>query len=421
LFFVLDRRYTFRIMSQKNVLLSFLPGFAPILLYIAVDSFCGETAGLVAGVALGLGEFFVILIKERRVDAFSLVDTILLVAMGALSWALSDPVYFRLKPAVSGGVLALMMILGALGPHRLFLPYIERKSGLGTLPAAAVGRMTAMIAGFGFLTLAHSALTAVAALYWSKAAWSFIAGALFWILALLYVAAWTVPAFVVRFRMRGVNARSRGVNAGARGVNAETRGVNPGASGVSSGPVPEGMGETLPIVDASGAVVGSAPRPLCHAGGAKPLHPVVRLWLTDGAGMFWMQKRSMAKLVQPGRWDCAVGGHVSFGETLETALRREAREEIGLIDPGAVRLIGKFAWETAIERELVFAFIATLPRAVALAADPAEVDEIRLWSRAELAAALARGETNACGESIADELTALARYELALIPALKAP
>lgn len=410
-------------MSQKNALLSFLPGFAPILLYIAVDSLCGETAGLAAGVALGLGEFFVILIKERRVDAFSLVDTILLVAMGALSWALSDPVYFRLKPAVSGGVLALMMILGALGPHRLFLPYIERKSGLGTLPEAAVGRMTAMVAGFGFLTLAHSALTAVAALYWSKAAWSFVAGALFWILSLLYVAAWTVPAFVVRFRARGGKGN-------ARGVNAEMRGMNALSSGVNAGAVPEGAGETLPIVDASGTVVGKAPRPLCHAGGAKPLHPVVRLWLTDGAGMFWMQKRAMAKLVQPGRWDCAVGGHVSLGETLETALRREAREEIGLIDPGAVRLIGKFVWETAIERELVFSFIATLPRSVALAADRAEVDEIRLWSRAELAAALARGETTNRGESTAggetssagksstDELTALARYELTLIPAL---
>jgi isopentenyldiphosphate isomerase/intracellular septation protein A len=410
-------------MSQKNVLLSFLPGFAPILLYIAVDSFFGETAGLVAGVALGLGEFFVILFKERRVDAFSLVDTVLLVAMGALSWALSDPVYFRLKPAVSGGVLALMMILGALGPHRLFLPYIERKSGFGPLPEAAIGRMTAMIAGFGFLTLAHSALTAVAALYWSKAAWNFVAGALFWILAFLYVSAWTVPAFVARFRARGVQAQTPGVAANLRGDSSST-------SATSS--VLEGAGETLPIVDASGTVVGKAPRPLCHSGGAKPLHPVVRLWLTDGAGMFWMQKRAMAKLVQPGRWDCAVGGHVSLGETLETALRREAREEIGLIDPGAVRLIGKFVWETAIERELVFTFIATLPLMVALAADPAEVDEIRHWSRAELAAALARGETNAGGETNilgettingeinSDELTALARYELALIPALKA-
>jgi isopentenyldiphosphate isomerase/intracellular septation protein A len=410
-------------MSQKNALLSFLPGFAPILLYIAVDSFFGETAGLVAGVALGLGEFFVILVRERRVDAFSLVDTVLLVAMGALSWALSDPVYFRLKPAVSGGVLALMMILGALGPHRLFLPYIERKSGLGTLPEAAVGRMTAMIAGFGFLTLAHSALTAVAALYWSKAAWNFVAGALFWILAFLYVAAWTVPAFVARFRARGMTASIRGDASGTNG----------------SGSVPEGAGETLPIVDASGAVVGKAPRPLCHSGGAKPLHPVVRLWLTDGAGMFWMQKRAMAKLVQPGRWDCAVGGHVSLGETLETALRREAREEIGLFDPGAVRLIGKFVWETEIERELVFSFIATLPRTVALAADPAEVAEIRLWSRAELTAALTRGESNVRGETTIraetssrgettvsgeigfDELTALARYELTIIPALKAP
>jgi len=201
-------------LRQQRLLLSFLPGFAPILVYIIIDAVFGETAGLAAGMALGIGEFLFILIREKRVDAFTLVDTILLAAMGALSWAFSDPVFFRLKPAISGGVLALMMIAGSLGPHRLFLPYMQNKMGMGELPEVAVKRMLAMIAGFGFLTLAHSALTAVAALYWSRLAWDFIAGALFWILALVYMAAWTIPALVGMAHQRGIsrppdNSRAR--------------------------------------------------------------------------------------------------------------------------------------------------------------------------------------------------------------------
>jgi isopentenyldiphosphate isomerase/intracellular septation protein A len=405
-------------MRQNNILLSFLPGFAPILIYIVVEAVFGETAGLVAGIALGLGEFAVILFRERRVDAFTLVDTVLLAVMGAVSWALSDPVFFRLKPAISGAILSVMMIAGALGPHRLFLPYMEQKMGLGEIPEAAVSRMLGMIAGFGFLTLAHSALTAVAALFWSKSAWNFVAGALFWILAALYMAAWTVPALVSRF----VAARR------------SMAGSLP-ASSKSAGPAIEGAGEMLPIVDPEGRVVGKAPRPLCHSGSAatgnavngqfgasatgetraalagtavaaKLLHPVVRLWLTDGKGGVWMQKRAETKLVQPGKWDCAVGGHISFGETAEAALRRETREEIGLLDPGAVKPIGKFIWETELERELVFVFQATISSAAAFRVDPAEVSEIRLWSGAELAREAASAECS---------LTPLAVRELATL------
>lgn len=361
-------------MKQNTLLLSFLPGFAPILLYIAVDAFLGETAGLIAGVALGVGEFGFILFREKRVDAFTLVDTVLLVAMGAVSWLLSDPVYFRLKPAISGGVLALMMIAGALGPHRLFLPYMENKMGMGELPEFAARRMLAMIAGFGLLTLAHSALTAVAALWWSRAAWNFVAGALFWILAAVYMAAWTIPALIARFRSK--NAIS-----------------GPYGGGTPSKTCAPSDAEILPVIDAEGRIIGKAPRSACHvhsgesAKRPKLLHPVVRLWLTDGAGNYWLQKRSLSKLVAPGKWDSAVGGHIAFGESVESSLRREAREEIGLLDPGAIRPIGQFLWETETERELVFSFIATLPPAAVFSPDHDEVDEVRLWTSAEIEAA----------------------------------
>jgi intracellular septation protein A len=187
-------------MRVNPLLGSLVPGFAPILIYIVVEALAGETAGLIAGLALGLGEFIFILIKERRVDPFTLVDTLLLAGMGGLSWALSSPLLFRLKPAISEAIMAALILLGALGPHRYFLPYMEKKMNMGELPAPVAKRMVAMIAGFGLLTLAHAGLTA-AALWWGKLAWDFVAGALFWIMSIVYIAAWTLPAFLARARI----------------------------------------------------------------------------------------------------------------------------------------------------------------------------------------------------------------------------
>lgn len=155
---------------------------------------------------------------------------------------------------------------------------------------------------------------------------------------------------------------------------------NPGRPAVPAG-------EMLPLVEEDGIVYGQAPRAWCHSG-TTALHPVVHLQIMDREGNVYLQKRSMIKHRWPGRWDMAVGGHVSYGERILETLYREAAEELGLTEFNPSYLCN-YVFETKRDRELVavFAFIGH-PN---LNPDNAEVTEGRWWSPSEIDAALGKG------------------------------
>jgi len=144
--------------------------------------------------------------------------------------------------------------------------------------------------------------------------------------------------------------------------------------------------ELFPIVDNEGRVIGSASRGKCH-NGSKLLHPVVHLHIFDRQGRLYLQKRPDWKDIQPGKWDTAVGGHVDYGEDIETALRREAAEEVGLADfkPTFLR---RYIFESEREREMVNAY-STITDIIPTPSD--EVADGRFWAPAEITAAIGRG------------------------------
>ena len=96
----------------------------------------------------------------------------------------------------------------------------------------------------------------------------------------------------------------------------------------------------------------------------------------------------MRKDIQPGKWDTAVGGHVSYGETILEAVYREASEELGLMafNPIAIK---SYEFESGVERELVniFAAIGTFD----LRPDLDEVDEGKWWDISEIDASIGKG------------------------------
>lgn len=144
--------------------------------------------------------------------------------------------------------------------------------------------------------------------------------------------------------------------------------------------------EIFPIVDSEGNTVGRATRGECH-GGSMLLHPVVHLHVYDSHGNLYLQKRPDWKDIQPGKWDTAVGGHVDFGEDIRSALRREAREELGITDFSEKHLV-TYVFESKRERELVNVFQTIFDGIVT---PSAELAGGRFWTAEEIEQSLGKG------------------------------
>jgi len=96
--------------------------------------------------------------------------------------------------------------------------------------------------------------------------------------------------------------------------------------------------ERLNVYDAEGAVIDARPRREAKASGLAV--GAVNALLVDARGRVLLQRRRSDK-ENGGLWDKSVGGHVAAGEDFDTALVREAGEEL-FDDPSApqVRLAG---------------------------------------------------------------------------------
>ena len=140
------------------------------------------------------------------------------------------------------------------------------------------------------------------------------------------------------------------------------------------------MEELFPLMDEQGNVIGKATRSECH-GGTFWLHPVVHLHVLNSAGELFLQKRAMNKDTQPGKWDTSVGGHVSYGETVEQALHREVFEEIGIQEFQPV-FVHRYVWQSLVEKELVNMFYTIYDGSFEI--DHEEIETARFWNIHEI-------------------------------------
>jgi isopentenyldiphosphate isomerase/intracellular septation protein A len=336
-------------MNQRKFLLQLLPGFIPLFVFIIADELWGTRVGLIVAVGMGVIELTYYRIHDAKFDRFILFDTLLIVVLGLVSILLDNDVFFKLKPALIGVLTCIIIGISAFTPSNILLKMSGRYMKGVEFNQQQYAIMKRKMKTLFWLFMAYTFLVFYSVWFMSKEAWAFISGGLFYVI------------FGVYFLFEFIKTRLE-----LRKMQHE---------------------EWLPLMNEKGIITGKAPRSVCHSC-KEYLHPVVHLHVINSKGAIFLQKRPMNKVVQPGKWDTAVGGHIAFGENAETGLRREAMEEIGITDFRA-ELKTQYIWESEMEREFVFCFVTHYDGPLKI--NNVELDGGKFWSTGEIRKNLGKG------------------------------
>jgi len=180
--------------NPKTLIRNLAFGFLPLLAYIIADEIFtahfGEVTGtkyaLIFAIGLGFFQAVFIYIREHRLDKMVILDTSLLLLLGAVSLFSGNDLFFKLKPAIVEGLLAvLLFIMAFFKPNLLilFVGHLGKEFEFTETNLQAMRKSTRIMF---VLIIIHTGLIVFSAFFMSKEAWGFISGPLLYILFGIY-------------------------------------------------------------------------------------------------------------------------------------------------------------------------------------------------------------------------------------------
>ena len=148
--------------------------------------------------------------------------------------------------------------------------------------------------------------------------------------------------------------------------------------------------ELLDVVDENDKVVGVRTRGEIHARGL--MHRAIHILLFNSRDQVFLQKRSLSKDEQPGKWDSSAAGHVDSGETYLECARREIHEELGIVAEQPMEELFKLpaTQQTGFEHCVVYRYRYDGP----LQLHPEEIAGGEWLEAAEMDRRIARGDAD---------------------------
>lgn len=148
--------------------------------------------------------------------------------------------------------------------------------------------------------------------------------------------------------------------------------------------------ELVVLLDQEGRAVGTTPKAQVHDT-QTPLHLAFSCYVFDDDGRVLVTQRALHKPTWPGAWTNSVCGHPGPGEDLADAVRRRARDELGLELRDVRLLLPAFRYRAVmedgtVENEMCPVFVARSSGPAA--PDPDEVAELSWedWANFRVAA-----------------------------------
>jgi len=331
-----------------KILLKLLPGLLPLIVYILIDSILPPKTAIAVAIAFGILQFFLIGIIKKQWDKFIILDTALLALLGGISIIFDNEIFFLWKPALIEALMVIILAIVYFTNINILFKWMGHYMDIPQVNEEQTNTFRKSLLNILILLILHIALIIFSIYHLSHEWWAFISGVLLYII----MGVWLIAQLAIN-KLNTTKIKK----------------------------------ELVPILDDKFQIINVATRDEVH-NGSKILHPVVHLYVFNNEGKLLLQKRSNDKLIQPGKWDASVGGHISYNEKPEEALFREAKEEIGL-KKFKPELAHHYIWESEIERELVFIFITSILDQNQVRISK-EVAELRWWTKREIISQLGK-------------------------------